>query len=120
MLLTQEQYLQLLALLKIASLTLKTFNPSANNVQTMLMSSSADHKISGISLCKLSDIPCILDIGATDRTIYSKSLFHSIQASISSSVVLPNGNVVLVTYIGTTEVTKSLTLGDVLLTFLLT
>ena len=119
--LSQEQYSQLLALLKLAA------SPSANNVQSILASSSSDenvHQISGIpSLCLSAfnskhsnklNVPWIIDTGATDHMICSPSLFSSIQSQTSFSVALPNGHTAAATHIGSAKVTNYITLQDVL------
>ncbi|XP_057980027.1 uncharacterized protein LOC131165892 [Malania oleifera] len=121
--LTPEQYTQLLALLKPISGN-QAFIPSANHAMVTPSSSDTNnHKISSISLCfsiftskssNVSEIPWIIDTRATDHMICSKSLFHSIQSTISSSVALPNGQIVPVTHIGTAKVAKNLILHDAL------
>ncbi|XP_057982393.1 uncharacterized protein LOC131167614 [Malania oleifera] len=121
--LTPEQYNQLLALLKPISSN-QAFIPSSNHAMVTPSSSDTNnHKISGISLCfsiftsksnNVSEIPWIIDNGATNHMICSKSLFHSIQNTISSSVALPNGQIVPVTHIGTPKVTKNLILHNAL------
>ena len=50
----------------------------------------------------------VLDTGATDHIIHSISLFTSITSSLSSFVHLPNGEMVLVTHIGTVQLTPTL------------
>lgn len=122
--LSHKQYSQLMTLLKPAT------NPqyltySANNAQNIVGSSSNEsiHQLSGISLCmsvfkskshNISDIPWILDTGATDHMICSASLFSSIQAEVSYSIALPIGNKVPVTHIGTVNISNTLILQDVL------
>ena len=56
----------------------------------------------------------VLDTGATDHIIHSTSLFTKITSSISSFVHLPNGEKVLVTHIGTVQVTSTLILEDMI------
>lgn len=122
--LSHEQYSQLMALLKPAT-NPQYLTHSANNAQNIVGSSSNEsiHQLSGISLCmsvfkskshNISDIPWILDTGATDHMICSTSLFSSIQAEVSYSVALPNGNKVPVTHIGTMNISNTLILQDVL------
>ena len=50
----------------------------------------------------------VLDTEATDHIIHSISLFTSITSSLSSFVHLPNGERVLVTHIGTVQLTPTL------------
>ena len=52
----------------------------------------------------------VLDTEATDHIIHSISLFTSITSSLSSFVHLPNGERVLVTHIGTVQLTPTLIL----------
>ncbi|XP_023900878.1 uncharacterized protein LOC112012717 [Quercus suber] len=54
----------------------------------------------------------VLDTGATDHIIHSISLFTNITSSISSFVHLPNGEKVLVTHIGTVQLTPTLILEN--------
>ena len=56
----------------------------------------------------------ILDTGATDHIVHSLSLFTHITSSISTFVQLPNGEKVIVTHIGTIQVTPTLKLENVL------
>ena len=56
----------------------------------------------------------VLDTGATDHIIDSTSLFTKITSSISSFVHFPNGEKVLVTHIGTIQLTSTLILEDVI------
>ena len=56
----------------------------------------------------------VLDTGATDHIIDSTSLFTKITSSISSFVHFPNGEKVLVTHIGTVQLTSTLILEDVI------
>ena len=56
----------------------------------------------------------VLDTGATDHIIHSVTLFTKITSSISTFVQLPNGKKVIVTHIGTIQVTSTLVLENVL------
>ena len=56
----------------------------------------------------------VLDTGATDHIIHSTSLFTKITSSLSSFVHLPNGEKVLVTHIGTVQLTPTLILENVI------
>ena len=56
----------------------------------------------------------VLDTGATDHIVHSVDLFTKITSSITSFVQLPNGERVVVTHIGTIQVTSSLILENVL------
>ena len=56
----------------------------------------------------------VLDTEATDHIIHSISLFTSITSSLSSFVHLPNGERVLVTHIGTVQLTPTLILENVI------
>ena len=56
----------------------------------------------------------VLDTGATDHIVHSVDLFTKITSSITSFVQLPNGERVVVTHIGTIQLTSSLILENVL------
>ena len=56
----------------------------------------------------------MLDTGATDHIIHSVDMFTKITNSITSFVQLPNGERVVVTHIGTIQITPSLVLENVL------
>ena len=56
----------------------------------------------------------VFDMVATDHIVHSVDLFTKITRSITSSVQLPNGEKVVVTHIGTIQVTSSLVLENVL------
>ena len=56
----------------------------------------------------------VLDTGATYHIVRSVDLFTKITSSITSFVQLPNGERVVVTHIGTIQVTSSLVLENVL------
>ena len=56
----------------------------------------------------------VLDTGATDHIVHFVKLFTKITSSISPFVQLPNGERVVVTHIGTIQVTASLVLENVL------
>jgi hypothetical protein len=56
----------------------------------------------------------IIDTGATDHMVCSLSFFTTIIATISKFVKLPNGQLALVTHIGTVRISASLILTDVL------
>jgi hypothetical protein len=58
--------------------------------------------------------PWIIDTGATDHMISCVSLFSTIIALVSTSVKLPNGDLVSVTHIGTVQISKHLILTNVL------
>ncbi|XP_018856817.2 uncharacterized protein LOC109019046 [Juglans regia] len=111
--LTQEQYHSLLALLQS-----QTPTPSAHQVSTHPSSSV----ISGIPLCLStfnpsslsSQIPWIIDTGATDHMICCTSLYTSEPTKISFYVKLPNGNQALVTHRGMVQLTPTIILKNVL------
>ena len=56
----------------------------------------------------------VIDIGATDHIIHFVTLFTKITSSISTYVQLPNGEKVVVTHIGTIQITSTLILENVL------
>ena len=56
----------------------------------------------------------IIDTGATDHMVHSKSVFNSFICVSNSYVYLPNGEKVLVTHIGTVHLNDTLILTDVL------
>ena len=56
----------------------------------------------------------VLDTGAIDHIVHFVKLFTKITSSISPFVQLPNGERVVVTHIGTIQVTASLVLENVL------
>ena len=107
---------------------------SSNNIDAIHSTNSA---LSGISCASFQDSIClnlknsvfaenpsnetahneetwVLDTGATDRIIDSTSLFTKITSSISSFVHFPNGEKVLITHIGTVQLTSTLILEDVI------
>ncbi|XP_022876825.1 uncharacterized protein LOC111395034 [Olea europaea var. sylvestris] len=97
---TQEQHAQLLALLQ-NSKCLPSTTPADTHAS----------KLPGISSClsaydikpsigKNPNIPWIIDIGATDHMVCCTAFFSNIQAKVSFSVSLPNGDLVNVTHIG--------------------
>ncbi|XP_035545942.1 uncharacterized protein LOC118348427 [Juglans regia] len=111
--LTKTQYQQLLALLQPRELSI-VVQPSANQIQSNLPSTSTPH-IYDISLClSTTNIPWIIDIGATDHMVFCPFLLTSIIASISHSVRLPNGTNVPVTHTGTIQLASSISLNNVL------
>ena len=56
----------------------------------------------------------VLDTGATDHIVHLVKLFTKITSLVSSFVQLPNGERVVITHIGTIQVTTSLVLENVL------
>ena len=106
--LTKAQYQQLMILLQPQE-SFVVASPSANQIQSTLHSSISSN-MSGIPLClstcthnllKPSNIPWIIDTGATNHMVCSTYCFTNIKASVSYSVKLVNGHNVQVTHIGT-------------------
>jgi hypothetical protein len=60
------------------------------------------------------DSPWIIDTGATDHMVNSISFFTTITATVSTSVTLPNGELVSVTHMGTIKISEHLILTNVL------
>ena len=56
----------------------------------------------------------VLDIGATDHIVHSLTLFTKITSCVATFVQLPNGEKVIITDIGTIQVTSSLLPENVL------
>lgn len=123
--LSQEKYCQLMALLRPAT-NLQSSISSSNNVRPLANSFPSDdfkHKLSGTSLSlttfhhnhgSISETPWIIDTGATDHMICSTSFFASVQANVTYSMVLPNGEYIPVTHVGTVKISESITLSNVL------
>ncbi|XP_022843396.1 uncharacterized protein LOC111366948 [Olea europaea var. sylvestris] len=122
--LTQEEYTQLMALIK-PSIN-QPHSPSANHVQG-LNSLSLKHtnvsKISCTYTCSSAHIddfttmPWIVDTGATDHMVCSISFLTTIKEKISQPVTLPNGAIALATHIGNVKITENLLLHDDLTTW---
>ncbi|KAA8532313.1 hypothetical protein F0562_032346 [Nyssa sinensis] len=99
MVLTKEQYQELIALLHNKN---STASLSANQLQTVHPTQHPISSAAGISLClsSFSSKPWIIDTGATDHMICSPSFFTTVTSSMSNFVKLPNGEVATVTHIG--------------------
>lgn len=118
--LTQEQYTQLLSMLKEhqdkghnagASISDNTIGTHAvMSAQTQQTSASGKYK--GNTYCE-SSIVWILDSGATDHICSSICMFESFKPVSSVYVKLPNDHNASVTHIGTVRVTPNLILQDV-------
>ncbi|KAF5480412.1 hypothetical protein F2P56_001165 [Juglans regia] len=132
---TQEQRQQILALInpslksihKVNQVsTLSTDVPSSSGIlpttnipysENISGKTSSDFTLSeNIVLASVNSpsIPWIIDTGATDHMVCSTSFFSSIKSHVSSSVKLPNNNLVLVTHIGTVTLSNDLILHNVL------
>ena len=61
-----------------------------------------------------SESDWVIDIGATDHMIHSISYYTSITSTLNTHVNLPNGEIALVTHIGTIQISKKLVLHNVL------
>jgi hypothetical protein len=125
---TLEQCHQLLALLKPQAANQVGMMPT--NQDHLFSKMSSDFSLNSIFHSKHSvfhswfvqtnlvhnpkDSPWIIDTGATDHMVNSISLFTTITAIVSTSVKLPNGDLVAVTHIGTIKISKHLILTDVL------
>jgi len=81
--------------------------PSMSGIATCL--SSSTHKVFDIT-----NVPWIIDTGATDHMICSTVFFTQITATVSYNVKLPNGQEILVTHIGTVKLSNLITLENVL------
>lgn len=91
------------------------FTSSSNNVETLVKpfpSNEGTHKMSEISVSliafhhkkSVSNVPWIFDTGATDHMICSTSYSTFIQATVSYSLALPNGENVFVRHVGTVKI----------------
>ncbi|XP_022874262.1 uncharacterized protein LOC111393094 [Olea europaea var. sylvestris] len=120
--LTQEEYTQLMALIK-PSIN-QPHSSSANHVQG-LNSLSPKHtnlsKISCTYTCSSTHIsessttiPWVVDTGATDHMVCTMPFLTIIKSKISPPVALPNGAIALATHIGNVKITENLFLRDVL------
>lgn len=56
----------------------------------------------------------VINTGATDHMIHSISYYTSITATLNTHVHLPNGEIALVTHIGTVQISEKLVLHNVL------
>ena len=83
-------------------------NPMCLSMQHSIFAINPSYKIA------FSQDTWVLDMGATDHIVHSVDLFTKITSSITSFVQLPNGERVVVTHIGTIQVTSSLILENVL------
>jgi len=133
---TAEQCHQLLALIKPQA---NSHHASANQVGILPTPTNSDHLFSNMtgnfsfhsilhpkhsvfhSRFKISnfphnpkDSPWIIDTGATDHMVNSTSFFTTITTIVSTSVTLPNGDLVQVTHIGTIKISDCLVLTNVL------
>lgn len=61
-----------------------------------------------------TNIPRIIGSRATDHVICCTSFFSTIMVEVSYSVKLPNGNLILVTHLGTVKITDNMFLINVL------
>ena len=125
---TPEQYQQLISLLNTHPSNSGSSNEAihiANSAlsgisDTFLQNSmclSMQHSIFAVNpshKTTFSQDTWVLDTGATDHIVHSVDLFTKITSSITSFVQLPNGERVVVTHIGTIQVTPSLILENVL------
>ena len=125
---TLEWYQQLISLLNSQTSNSGSSNEAIHIANSALLGISDDllqnstclsmqHSIFAVNPSNktaYSEDTCVLDIGATDHIVHSVSLFTKITSSITSFVQLPNGERVVVTHIGTIQVTSSLVLENVL------
>jgi hypothetical protein len=81
--------------------------PSMSGIATCL--SSSTHKVFDIT-----NVPWIIDTGATDHMICSTVFFTQITATVSYNVKLPNGQEIPVTHIDTVKLSNLITLENVL------
>ena len=125
---TSEQYQQLISMLNIHASTSGNSNDAIHIANfalsgnlcpffqdfvclNMQHSIFAKNPINKTAYCKET---WVFDTGATDHVIHSIKLFTKITSSVSSFVQLPNGERVVITHIGTIQVTTSLVLENVL------
>ena len=125
---TSEQYQQLLSLLNSHASTSGNSNDAIATANSTISGNlcatfpdsvclNMQHSIFATNLANKTIFgkqTWVLDTGATDHMVYSVKLFTKITSSISSFVQLPNGERVVVTHIGTIQVTASLVLENVL------
>ena len=125
---TSEQYQQLLSLLNSHASTFGNSNDAIATTNSVLSSNfyasfqdfvclNMQHSIfakNPVNKKFFGKQTWVLDIGATDHIVHSVKLITKITSSISSFVQLPNGERVVVTHIGTIQVTTSLVLENVL------
>lgn len=98
-----------------------TVSHSANHIQTIPHSlNKYSTTISGISFClsarthKISNLSWIIDMDATNHMVCNTSLLTHVTFSCSYSVILPNGESVSISHIGTVRLTNTITLHNVL------
>ena len=125
---TPEQYQQLISLLnshasnsgssnEVIHIANSALSGISNDLLQNSMCLSMQHSIFAINPSNktaYSQDTWVLDIGATDHIVHSVALFTKITSSVTSFVQLPNGERVVVTHIGTIQVTSSLVLENVL------
>ena len=78
---------------------------------------SLDHSVFSTELCPKSIVKSnewVIDTGATDHMVTSTQFFTTMTTVTNVSVTLPNGFTVMVTHIGSIQLTSSLLLHDVL------
>lgn len=119
--LTRDQYHQLLSLLKPTvddSSFQSSIQSSALQVTSYNAAESNLPSMTGTAFClssvTRSSLTWIIDTGATDHMVHSKSSLTHIVFEISSTVKLPNGHFVPVTHIGHVKLSPTLTLTNVL------
>ena len=125
---TSEQYQQLLSLLNSHASTSDNSNDAIATANFAISGNLCDSFHDSFCLSMQHSIfannpaskttfdrqTWVLDTGATDHIVHSVNLFTKITKSVSSFVQLPNGERVLVTHIGTIQVTANLILENVL------
>ena len=109
-----------------AGLAVTTSQPSASNsyLETMAGMASGLPFISNfkqsifsakvVNKDMFSSTDWVIDTGATDHMVHSISCFTTITSTLNTHVNLPNGEIALVTHIGTVKITETLVLYDVL------
>lgn len=112
MMLTKDQYQNLIALLERSNVEAKG---SANMMKTKSSSVNIGGKLFiNNAICKIDDSSWIVDTGATHHTCHDLSWFTSYSEIKPISVALPNKNIVEACHRGNVKLYDSLHIQDVL------
>ena len=109
-----------------AGMAVTTSQPSASNSYLETMAGMASglpfisnlkHSIFSAKLVNkdmFSSTGWVIDTGATNHMVHSVSFFTTITFTLNTHVNLPNGEIALVTHVGTVKIIETLVLYDVL------
>ena len=89
----------------------------ASMASSLSFNSNLKHSVFSTKLVNKDMFPStdwVIETGATDHMVHSVSCFTSITSTLNTHVNLPNGEIALVTHIGTVRISETLILYDVL------